>query len=272
VSYDAYESSVEGGAPIEIYTIAFGATAYRYTSYKIDVNILSEDFEAIPISRGTISQSVEQRSEGRLEVVVPGDNPFVQQFITAVPGIRATLTLQRYHRDDPAEEVVLIYKGTVQTVRFEKNGRRAVLIVVGLTAAKGRSVPRFTYQGLCNHMLYDGRCKVNSSLYQHTLYVVSVNGRVLTVSGAGAIGADYFENGFVEYNGDYRMVTAQGGVGNNDLTLLIPFSTSPVGQWLEFYAGCKHTPTVCDTKFANIVNYGGFPSVPTKNPFESGLE
>lgn len=275
MSFDTYETSTEQGTPVEIYDLTFASSEYRYTSNQVDVVVEANTYAAIPISRGRINRTIEKGSEGKLEIVLPGDTPFVTAFALSSAGSRAFVTVRRYHRDDPATEVILIYKGTIQTVRFEANGRRAVLQARALTSAEGRTVPRMTFQGLCNHMLYSTQCGVNKDLFKHILYVQSVSsdGKTLTVLGAGALGADYFENGYCEFGSDFRMVTAQDGASNNDLHLMVPFATSPIAQWLTFYAGCKHRLSDdCNTKFSNAVNFGGFPYVPTKNPFESGLE
>ena len=51
-----------------------------------------------------------------------------------------------------------------------------------------------------------------------------------------------------------------------------------MGSTVVVLAGCDHSVTTCDTKFntpedtqSNVINYGGFPFVPGKNPFETGL-
>ena len=46
---------------------------------------------------------------------------------------------------------------------------------------------------------------------------------------------------------------------------------SVVGQDVDVFAGCDHTVDTCDQKFDNVINYGGWPYVPSKNPFESGI-
>jgi len=53
----------------------------------------------------------------------------------------------------------------------------------------------------------------------------------------------------------------------------LPFSTSPMGQTVKCNKGCKHRVTAdCLNRFANTANYGGFPYVPKKNPFQTGLD
>jgi hypothetical protein len=47
----------------------------------------------------------------------------------------------------------------------------------------------------------------------------------------------------------------------------VAFDGIAVGQAVTLYPGCDHTTTTCDGKFSNLNNYGGFPHIPTKNPF-----
>jgi len=36
-------------------------------------------------------------------------------------------------------------------------------------------------------------------------------------------------------------------------------------------AGCDHSVSTCAARFDNLANYGGFPFIPTKNPFSTGV-
>ncbi|MEW6169845.1 MAG: phage BR0599 family protein [Pseudomonadota bacterium] len=40
-----------------------------------------------------------------------------------------------------------------------------------------------------------------------------------------------------------------------------------VGATVVLYPGCDHTLSTCESKFGNSANFGGFPFIPTKNPF-----
>jgi hypothetical protein len=115
------------------------------------------------------------------------------------------------------------------------------------------------------------------SRWRLTVDVSAQSGATITVPGAGGFGADWWVGGFVEIDGgdDARLVLAQSG---NDLTLLLPFPQSAVGRQIIAFAGCDHTITTCDTKFdtpedtdSNVINYGGFAFVPTRNPYQTGL-
>jgi hypothetical protein len=39
------------------------------------------------------------------------------------------------------------------------------------------------------------------------------------------------------------------------------------GTTVTLFPGCDHTLATCSGKFSNTANYGGFPFMPTKNPF-----
>lgn len=279
MAYDTIESSVESGQPIELYEFRVGTERTRLTSSENDVVIPSslETYVAETISRGEIVDEVVARSSNRLEVRLPAENEFVAQFRSLAPGEFATLTLFRVHRGDlgGSDDRVTVFKGTVRNVSYVDNGRVAVVQVLAITSALSRPVPRRTYQGLCNHMLYDSRCTIDKDDPSFRLIstVTAVSGDVVTVSGANAFSgsfADFFVAGYVEFDNDFRTVVGQSG---DDLTLILPFKESPLNQTVIARAGCKHRIVEdCTDKFVNVENFGGFPYVPKKNPFVTGID
>jgi len=42
-------------------------------------------------------------------------------------------------------------------------------------------------------------------------------------------------------------------------------------QSVTLYPGCSHTIADCRDKFNNLVNFGGFPWIPSKNPFNNSV-
>lgn len=276
--FDTIESSQESGQPIELYEFRIGTNRWRRTSSENDVTLPStlETYTAAPIERGPLRQEVNDPTADRLEVRMPADDEFVTQFRNIAPGGKATLTLFRLHRGDlgGSDDRAQIFKGTVRNVSYADNGRVAVVQTLPLTSAAARSIPRRTYQGPCNHQLYDSRCTIDkdSSSFKFTGTVSAVNGDVITVTGAGAFNAlaDFFQGGYVEFENDFRDITAQSG---DDLTLITPFLNSPNGETVIARAGCQHRlVTDCQTKFSNEDNFGGFPYVPKRNPYQTGID
>ena len=281
MTFEAFEESTEGSQPIEIYKFTLGAQIFKYTSAEDTITIGADIYLPIAISRGNLKQGPEER-DTVLEIEVPTDNAFAGLYLSIVPGDRAKCVVQRVQRPDfPGPEVVTIFTGFVQGVRYTNQGKTATIAAVPTISVTSRSIPRFTYLSLCNHVLYDTGCKVDETdptfLLDNAL-VTAVSGNTITVAGVAAKGAsDFFVSGFVSAFGgsDHRPVLAQSG---DVLTLLLPFPSDITGTTVDVLAGCDHTIAVCDSKFftsedltSNVINFGGFAFVPTRNPFETGL-
>lgn len=270
MTFAAYENSVESSKPIEYYRFIIGSTTFEYTSAEDAVAIGSLTYHPEAITREAIQQGPEDRASV-LTIKVPSSNTFAQLYTNIIPGKRARVVISRVQRPDfPIPEAASIFQGYVQSVSFSDHGKVASIAVTPIEAASSRSIPRFTYQGLCNHVLYDARCKKLASDFKFTGLVSAVSGNVITVTGANAFPDDYFTAGFAESFGgvDDRMILDH--VGNN-LTLLLPFAASVLGSNIDLYAGCFHDLDTCVNKFNNGINYGGFFFIPVKNPFNTGL-
>jgi len=280
MTYDAFALTRESSRPVELYRFIQGGDTFEYTSAEDELTVATIPYSPETISRGRIAQSPRDRTS-TLEIRVPISNQFARRYRSSTPGARASITIQRIQRGDlPTPGVITIYAGFVGSVAFENEMKEAVIACRPIEAASSRPVPRFSYQSLCNHVLYDDACKVDDtdSRFRLTVAVTAQTGSVITVPGAGAFGADWFVGGFVEIDGgdDARLVVAQSG---DNLTLLLPFPQSAVGRTVIAFAGCDHTISTCDTKFdtpedtqSNVINYGGFAFVPTRNPYQTGLQ
>lgn len=279
MTYDAFQSSVESSQPVETYRITQGAVSFFYTSGPETVTLDLIDYVPVAgLERGTLSYGSEER-QAQLEVRIPGNNEFVRQYTSIVPGQRAKLELTRHqYLDGGTPEVILLFSGYVSSVTFIEEGRVATMTVVPDESALSGTIPRFVYSGLCNNVLYDDHgsvgCRVDDTdpAFRHTGTVTDIDGDVITVTGVTGFPDGFFTAGFVEAsNGlDHRLILDHVG---NDLTLLLPFSVNVlgVGDSVDVLAGCDHSAQTCNDKFDNLVNFGGFPYVPTINPFQHGL-
>lgn len=276
MTYNASETSLESGTPVELYRFDIGGTLFLRTSADDDFTVSAPDpfqgvYTSTTITRNKVKQTSQRGQNGALEIKTLASDEIVTRYISIPPGQRAELTIIRIHRDDGDAETLTYWEGVLRTLAFEGEAREVVMRVDQTTAATNRQIPRFTFSATCNHTHYDGRCKVDkdSAAFKKDLVVSAQNGNVYTLTGAGAFGADFFERGYLEFNGDFRSILSQSG---DDLTVILPFSSSPVGSTISARAGCKlRIATDCDTKFSNSLNFGGFPYIPTKNPFE-GLD
>lgn len=270
MTYQAIETSREDGNVLELFKFTFGAVTTRLTSYNQDVVFQGSTWTSIQISRDDVQNSIED-TLNEIKITMPASHPIPEAYISNVPGRVGSVEVFRAHADDPVEETVLDFQGFISQVNFD------AALVATLTCQPNSSVfkrtaPRFTYQSNCNHILYDAGCKIARSSFLHTALVNAISGRTITVAGLSAKGVGWAVGGFVVFpaagNDDARLILEQSG---DTVTLLNTFAADVLNTTVDVFAGCDHSLAICDSKFANVINFGGFPFVPTKNPFNSML-
>lgn len=122
------------------------------------------------------------------------------------------------------------------------------------------------YAAACSAVLGDARCQVNLPALQVPGIVTSVGGlRVFTASALGQV-ADYFGAGLVVWltglNAGLRMEVQTFTTGAFALVLAMPYNMA-VGDTFTVTPGCRKRRTEdCKPKYANVVNFRGYPDVP----------
>ena len=270
-TYLELERSTEQSRPIELYEVTLGTTVHRWTSAEDSFTVGSDTFEPEPgLRRGRILQGVGGRARG-VEFSLPATNAFASRYSRLPPSEKATFRLFRAQRDEtPTPTVVLIGTGTVFTVRWEDDGRVAKVAVRSAEEQLEQMLPRFTFMAQCNHYVYDGFCGADPAMHNHVGTVTAQDGTALTVSGVGA-SPHKFPNGFIRpLSGlDFRQVVAEAG---DVLTLDVPFPSSLIGLQVQAFAGCDRLiDGDCALVFDRVKEFGGFPWVPKKNPYRSGV-
>jgi len=262
---DQLEVSVETSRPVELYTFTMGASTWKFTSAEGDVTFNSITYSPIAIKRGSTTQSKEQKSTV-LTISLPTLEEVVAQFISIQPSDTLNVTIQRIQPDAvPATTSIMMFQGYVSSVSFKDE--LAEMRCIPFNELFSRQVPRFQYQGLCNHVLYDSRCKASEGSFKHsgTALTVSGGGTVIEVQALPTSGTP-FVGGYLQIPGgsEERLIIAQTSIA---VTILYPFKANVAGGTVDAFQGCDHTAVTCAQKFSNILNYGGFPFVPTINPF-----
>jgi uncharacterized phage protein (TIGR02218 family) len=264
VTYNAQEISQRSGAPIELYRFAMGSVrVFTITSSDAAVIYLSETYVPDAVSRGAFANTGEDE-QGSLVVKLPRTSPVAQFFIGYSPEPPMTLTLYRKHRSDP-EAVRLSF--TVGSAIFK--GGEVQLTCLPVFEALRNYLPRNTCQPQCNWALYSAECGVTTSAFTVTGAVNLVSADTVQVTAFSSKPSGWLNNGWIERaSGERRFVLAHAGA---IVTLLSPFIDLAVGEVVTGFAGCDRTESDCLNKFNNAERFLGWPRVPTKNPFETGL-
>lgn len=268
MSFDAQESSAYGGSPIEVYEFRVGSDEYLFTSGPDAITVDSLDYTPAPIKRSNRIISPSERIP-TLVIVLPTAEAFARSYIGIVPGQRASCTVKRVHYTDGALQSRLITKGFVTSMAYSADGTVAQVAVTPFEGLRRKTMPRDSYQGLCNNFLYDGRCKVVEADYRLTNTVAGVSGNVYTVAGADAEADGFYTGGMISSGStDFRLILDHVGT---DLTVGLPFREDLTGQTVDVVAGCDHDIVTCDEKFDNLINHNGFGFSPELNIFQVGI-
>lgn len=265
MSLDARERSTDAGSPVELYEFHRGIAAWRYTSAAQSQVHMGFTYIPMPMRRGSLERTAELGRAG-LRVTLPRDAEVANAFIVAPPAEVTLLTIYRRHRDD--SETLAVWMGRV--LNAEWRGSEVELNCEPAYTSLQRTGLRRMYQRTCTHVLYGTDCKVSSVAYRVTGSVLAVSGNTVSVAAAASFSDGHFAWGYATWASglvtEKRMITAHAGT---TVTLASTPSGLAVGAPVMLYPGCDHSLATCATKFANADNFGGFPFIPSKNPFGS---
>lgn len=284
MSYLGQEESVEVGRPVELYLFRNNtiiAQQFAYTTAPRDQVHAALTYEPRAMTRTDLDvEQAEVGTDKDITITLPATDPLVNpRWISSIPPGKDEITIFRRHASDGGSpETITYWKGFIDSVSFDGEGV-AKIRAISEGGLLRRLIPKRTYRGLCNHVLFDSGCKVNRSLFEFTITVtaISLDGLTVTFNSAGSISgqaSDFFLGGEMQKPaGDRRMVLTYTDLGGNSgqALILLPFFDVAIGDVLKLTAGCDHVISTCRLKFANEVNFGGFPWVPTRNPFDTGI-
>ena len=164
---------------------------------------------------------------------------------------------------------VLLRLGAVGQIR---RGRMAFVAEVrSLAHVLGQTVGR-AYQAGCDAALGDGRCGVDleAATFKGSGAVLNlIRDRGFVASGIGTFEAGWFAAGTVEWtsgaNTGRRAEVMMHEVADTGvvITLLeVPVRALGVGDGFVIRAGCDKRLETCRDRFANVLNFRGFPNIP----------
>lgn len=262
MSYVTYEISQWMGKPIECYLFQCNGINYSYTSSSLDYTLNDVVYSSVPIKRGAYETS-EDTLKSDLDITVIRTVDVVSLFIGLPPEDIVSITIYRIHKGDT--EALVYWTGRVTTCTIQKD--EATLKCESIKTSLKRNGLRACYQIPCRHTLYSDQCGVSKSSY--SLYIANAinNGDGTITHSSFATKADgWWNGGWIQLDtGEKRMVTAHSG---STVTINYPFNSSTsISNGLTVFAGCDSLVTTCNSKFNNVLNFGGFPYIPSDNKF-----
>lgn len=271
MGYAADEVSVRGGKPNELYKFEGTYSTYCYTSGPQQIRYPDEEggdiYIPIAIQRSAIQAGTQEDDKLDMTITIAVTHQLVTDygFQDTPPSLQ--LTVFRYHTID---DVIPYWYGPVDNIKVT-GGKASIRSYSKLGAALAQAFPNVYYQSPCNHTLYDSRCGVNYGDHSAEFEVEDVNGRaILLTSMDPDLDTQLVGGEVVLASGERRMISQQLGPL---VTVNFPFYGLQVGDTITLAKGCNLAYRGdCKTKFANQLHFGGFPFIPTDNPFTDGIE
>lgn len=266
MSYNSIESSANSGKPVFLYEFIQGSTTWRLTSAPYDIVWNALTWTASTVSHSEVKQTNEM-SKGNLDLTFAIDDAFAAQFLGYAPDQITTISIRRFHTGDP--DAVVYWKGRI--VGSAGSNKSIKINCESIFTSLRRSGLRARYQISCRHALYMVGCNLNKSSFATAGVVSAVSGNTVTIPSIAGDAAGWRVGGMLEYETYLRLITAQNGglltLSNPIKALTDDFAISGAGVLsVNTYPGCDRTRETCTNKFANWINFGGFPWIPAKNP------
>ncbi len=227
----------------------------------------NETYTPLAIGRDEV-QGKGEMTKQNLTLSFPIDNTVARRWFVSSVDFPLTVTI---YSKSIADGVEVEWKGRLSSVSPKKN--QIDFVFESVFTSMRRIGLRQTYQITCPHALYSKGCNLNKEDWDVSGAVTLVVNNVITIPAAAGYADGYFTSGmFEDMNGTLRFITSHVG---NQLTLIRPMNDllervatlGYSGLTCRIFPGCDRSAATCNSKFANILNHGGFPFMPSKNPF-----
>lgn len=276
MTYSAIEISNQGGKPIALYEFKYGNTYWRYCTDDEDRTVgLDENgqpavWTALAITDEGVTQGGSDQND--LQITTQADHPVAALFRNTQPSGKVWLVVRRWHIGDPDNERPLLWSGTViNAVLVDK--ATVQMACRSLGGSYDRNGLRLAWGRMCPHVLYGIGCNNNGSndkddhAYPRT--IATLTGTNFTCTAHSQPDEGSFTGGFVEFTREDGSVQRYGieSQSGNDFRVLGSTDGLAVGSEVTLYPGCPRNTTACKA-FNNLPNYGGFPHLPGKSPFD----
>ena len=265
MSYAVIETSVQGGTPVELYEFVQGLQRWTMASGAEPVVRDGRTYRPSSVSRDRVKVSTDI-FKNAVKLTFPRDDEFASQFLGFAPKVPTSVSIYRGHYGDPDEQFVIYWKGRVLSV--SATGSSIHLDCEPVYTSIRRPGLRAKFEYSCRHVLYGRGCGVNREAYRHDGTVIGLDGglRVVVSGVEGAFPDGWFTGGILQaQSGASRFIVEHVG---GTVTLSRPVAGLAGDQAVRLYPGCDHLRSTCQTKFSNLDNFGGFPWIPVRNPFD----
>lgn len=270
MSYDSYEMSRQDGLPSSLYFIQWGDGPSAYFAYTdCDQSITHEGvaYEPIAIGRQKIEAggTLDRKA---LEVELTPKAGVVRMYAENPPSQKVGLVIRQGHYGDT--DFPVVWTGVIRNVNWEP----PVAKIVGepLDTMLARPGLRRFYMYGCPHVLYrEGSCNADKLRHRRVLFCDHIGANFVRFAPGwnDTTPEVKYLGGYMQWldaDGNLQTRTCRSFGANTNEIVVASTMTLDLGTPVTIYAGCARTVADCRDLHENIVNFGGQPRIPSKNP------
>ena len=253
---------------VELYAFASSSAQFHLTPHEFDVDLDGDLYLSLPIERNELALGAEA-AKAALDLKLPSDCDLVRHLLaSSLTGDTTAITLRIGRRDTWGDYWWLSgtrWMGRVLGVEVA-NDQARVRCESAQVSLKRIGLRRL-YSRNCSHVLYSAAC--GATPITGSAFVLEVYGRNVELDGGtpGSVSGGVAGGWLQTPEGGRHMIVSDYGSG---VELLYPVAIAP-GTEVLLTVGCDHSTATCQARFNNLDNYGGFPAIPAKNPFSTGV-
>lgn len=260
-------------ADLFTFTLANG-TILRMTTWDVDLQYGGHTYSSQKpfVERGSMKFEIGLSVDSFKVTVKAG----VTELVNGVPFMQAlkdhyfdacTFEIDRIWMPTPGDTTtlapaVVMFIGTVgQVTVYAMHAEIEILSPLELLNVQ---MPKNLIQPPCIHVLYDAGCTLNRASFATSSSAIP-GSTTLTIQCALATVTGYFDQGVIAFtsgaNAGFSRQIQTYTPGLIRVTTRFPFPIN-AGDTFQVFPGCDHTQATCNSKFSNLVNFGGTPYVP----------
>ncbi len=252
---------------IELYAFESASASFYLTPHEFAVEMGGLRYLSTPLSRSALSLGAEA-TKTALQLRLPPDHALASHLLSsALSGEVTSITLRVARQSDAGvwQPVGTRWLGRVLGIEIADD--TAQVACESAQVSLKRIGLRRLYSRQCSHVLYSDACGA-APVSQSATVLSAAGRRVDLVGGTPPALLAALPGGLLQLaNGARHMIIGADSVG---VELLAPLQL-PAGAVVQLVAGCDHSTAICASRFNNLNNYGGFPHLPNKNPFSTGV-
>lgn len=254
---------------VELYVFSGNNLRWRLTPHEFDVDLDDDLYTSLPIERSGLALGAEA-AKSALELTVPPNAEVVRHLLAAALSGELTSVRLRIARHDAADNAWRVegtrWMGRVLGVEMADEVAR--IRCESAQVSFKRIGLRRLYSRNCSHVLYSAACGARPVSASAVVSRHSGGAQLEFDGGVPGSVSGSLPGGWLQTpDGARHMILEDFGFG---VVLLYPVAMA-VGTEVQLTAGCDRSTATCAARFNNLDNYGGFPAIPSKNPFATGV-